>query len=186
MPKKGDPDPIEQDPYWADLQTRIGTNREMPDRAAIESAEKRLDSMMDRAFSTLDSLDKKAEAVPAAVAAVTAFLAGRINLSGTDWWVVALGVATVAAGGVASALAVWSFAAMRFQSGAGSLDLAKKTTKTIDSLRRDQGVLDAMAVALLSAQVAMEVKATRLNAALSVAVLGILFLAFFAGAGGIK
>jgi hypothetical protein len=54
IPKKGDPDPVEQDPYWSDMQKRIGSKRQEPDRVAVETAEKRLDAMMDRAFSTLE------------------------------------------------------------------------------------------------------------------------------------
>lgn len=184
MPKKGHVEDFEaqHDDYWSELQFRIGTKREEPDPAAVESAVTRLDSMMDRAFSTLDSLDKKAQAV----AAVTAFLAGRIDLADADWRVVVVGVALACSGVLASALAVWSFSAMTFRSGAGPLDLAKKTGKGIDPLRRDQGIADALGVALKSAEVAIEVKSTRLNAALALAVVGILLLAVFAGTGGIK
>ncbi len=87
-------------------------------------------------------------------------------------------------GVAACAFAVVTIRAASFSFGADPVIMAKATSS--DPLRRDQGVVDSMAVSVKKAEQIMEVKANWLNLALGAGVLGIVFLAVFAAMGGVE
>ncbi|MBA3404727.1 MAG: hypothetical protein H0U13_08605 [Gemmatimonadaceae bacterium] len=72
----------DSDQQWETLRVELrGAHQRAPDSESVTATLTRLDSMMGRAFESFDSLDKKASGVLAGVAAVSAFLAGNLNLA---------------------------------------------------------------------------------------------------------
>jgi hypothetical protein len=170
--------------YWDKIRESIRAENKgkKPDPEAVAAMLTRLDAMLDHAVGNFELLDRKAIGILAGVAAVAAFLAGKLDIA--TFGVGIAGGLTLACSVLAAGCSVLVIHATAYSAGANAREIALATSA--DALQRDQGIVESLAAAVLRAEQVMEVKATWLNAALSMSVAAILSLAIFAALGGVK